>query len=236
MGSRNASNVGTDGSQYDADYFLHGRESGKSLYENYRWIPELTIPMAQRIAEYLGIRKEEPILDFGCSRGYLVRAFRELGYEAYGVDVSQWAIDNCDETVRDYVTCASVVPPGMAWVIAKDVLEHVPDLEKTIGDMMTSASIGVFAVVPLGDEHAEPYESSDDGTKGCYVIPEYELDVTHLHRLSLRTWAALFNQAALQYATDMYTELRYRIPGIKDNYYKPGWEKGNGFITARRAK
>ena len=49
--------------QYDEDYFLHGKQTGKSLYEDYRWIPEATIPMVQVIINYLGIQKTDSILD-----------------------------------------------------------------------------------------------------------------------------------------------------------------------------
>src|SRR5579862_3672374 len=96
--------VSDDGSVYDESYFLRGKESGKSLYENYRWMPDLTIPMVQRIIEHCGIRRGDSILDFGCARGYVVRAFRELGYNAYGYDISRWAIENADLAAYPYLT------------------------------------------------------------------------------------------------------------------------------------
>jgi cyclopropane fatty-acyl-phospholipid synthase-like methyltransferase len=71
--------------KYDADYFLRGKASGKSLYDNYRWMPDLTKPMAERIIEHLGIELDDRIMDFGCARGYLVRALTELGQDAYGL-------------------------------------------------------------------------------------------------------------------------------------------------------
>ena len=42
-----------NGSQYDEDYFLRGKQTGKSLYEDYRWLPELTRPM---VATGIGLR------------------------------------------------------------------------------------------------------------------------------------------------------------------------------------
>jgi hypothetical protein len=33
-----------DSSYYDADYYLDGLNSGKSNYENYSWMPDLTLP------------------------------------------------------------------------------------------------------------------------------------------------------------------------------------------------
>lgn len=79
---------------YDQSYYEHGIESGISLYSNYRWLPELTIPLAARIIEYLQIGVEDSILDFGCAKGYLIKAFRLLHRNAYGFDISSYAIDN----------------------------------------------------------------------------------------------------------------------------------------------
>lgn len=211
------------GEQYDADYFLHGKETGKSLYENYRWMPELTIPMVEAITQHLGmrhllVRSRCRILDFGCARGYIVKALRQLRYEAYGVDISPWAIANADEEVREYVGLDvghwKLEHKSYNWVIAKDVLEHIPQVADTINNLMDAASVGVFAVVPLG--------YGEDG----YIVPEYDLDVTHIHRMTLQTWAGLFMRPGWS------VDARYRVPGVKDNYAQ--YPTGNGFITARR--
>src|SRR5436305_1382867 len=85
--------------QYDEDYFLRGKESGKSLYSDYRWLPELTIPMVCAMIRHLGIGPDDTVLDFGCARGYVVKAFQELGYIAYGYDTSEWAVQNADPAV-----------------------------------------------------------------------------------------------------------------------------------------
>lgn len=205
---------------YDDKYFMRGREHGLSLYKDYRWLPDLTIPMAKRMAEHCGFDKKDKILDFGCARGYLVKALLQNGYNAYGTDVSKWALENCDAEVRYRVSSQWPVK-DIDWIIAKDVLEHIRmgDLLQVIARMMVNAKKGIFVVVPLS-EH----------TDEAYVVPEYELDVTHVIRLPLWSWVKLFHL----YAPDASWEIsaRYRIEGIKDNY--AGWSKGNGFITCRR--
>lgn len=199
---------------YDEDYFLRGRESGKSLYEDYRWLPNLTIPMVQAMIKHLGIKKSHSILDFGAARGYTVKAFRELDYECYGIDTSEWAVENCDSEVIRYLTCTSRIP-SIDWIIAKDVFEHIPKIGDIITNMMLYARVGIFAVVPL---------SILDGS--LYVVRDYELDVTHIHRLTLASWVQMFLQP------DWEVIASYRVRGIKDNYAQ--YALGNGFITARR--
>lgn len=207
-----------DGSYYDADYFLHGCQSGKSLYENYHWIPELTIPMACTMVAHLGITHSDTVLDFGCARGYTVRAFRELGYKAYGVDISKWAVDNCDATVRDFLLHSNGLPDEQFdWILSKDVLEHVPDASDKVTALMQSARKGVLAVVPL---------SNCD--RGKYVVAAYEKDATHIHRLTLPTWVGMFVRPGWSVTAS------YRIRGIKDNYWRPKYERANGFIVAKR--
>jgi trans-aconitate methyltransferase len=203
---------------YDEDYYLRGKQTGKSLYENYRWLPDLTIPMVCAMVAHLGIKPHESVLDFGCARGYTVRAFRELDYNATGVDISKWAIDNCDQNVKD---CVFILDGSdyegclvADWIIAKDVLEHIAELDGTIHRIMSSAAKGVFVVVPLSHNERN------------YDVPSYELDVTHIWRQSLHWWMGKFCRRGWTVTG------QYRVNGIKDNYAH--FPTGNGFITARR--
>ncbi len=209
--------MSNEGFMYDADYFLRGKETNKSLYTDYHWLPDLTIPMVCSIISYLGIKYGETILDFGCARGYIVRAFRELGYEAWGHDISAWAIANADENVKEYITTgeSALFSSNIDWVIAKDVLEHVPRVSAVITTLLKAARVGVFAVVPL---------SMFDGLP--YVVADYEKDVTHIHRLCLSSWARLFMRPGWSVTAC------YAVPGVKQNYAQYEW--GNGFIVCGR--
>jgi len=213
-----------DSEIFNEDYFLRGKQTGKSLYENYRYIPELSIPMVQAIVSHLGIIRDDTILDFGCALGFVVKAFRAMKYRAFGVDVSRWAIDNCDPEVREFIQLAPWVP-RVDWIIAKDVLEHIEIVDSVIKELMANARKGVLAVVPLANREG-----------GKYAVVAYERDVTHIHRLTLGTWSNKF------IAPGWTVTSAFRVKGIKDNYfdghmepaYMPDWDIGNGFVTARR--
>jgi hypothetical protein len=200
---------------YDADYFLRGLETGKSCYTNYTWRPLLTIPMVQVIIARLGILRHETILDFGAARGYVVKAFRELGYTAFGLDCSEWAVDNAHPDIKDFMSHGVQVRGFYDWIIAKDVLEHVVNLPETIENLMEQTHRGLLAIVPLSAKDGEPY-----------VAAEYEKDVTHIHRLTLPTWAAMFIRPGWS------VEATYRAKGIKDSWEHCG--PCNGFILAKR--
>jgi len=69
--------------KFNEDYYERGVELGISGYSNYRWMPELTIPMCHEMINILNIKDDETILDFGCAKGYVVKGFRLLHKIAY---------------------------------------------------------------------------------------------------------------------------------------------------------
>lgn len=172
---------------YNKEYYEAGPQSGKSLYQNYRWMPELTIPLAHHIIDHMyPVDQESTWLDFGCAKGYLVHALRLLGQAAYGVDVSDYAISQAMSEVKDYVKS---IEPGEVlsehdYVIAKDILEHIPydQIEKQLEILCNATNIALFAIIPLG-------------ANGKYLIDAYEMDKSHYIRESVEWWTEKFLEA-----------------------------------------
>ncbi len=171
---------------YDRDYFESGERKGISLYTDYHWLPELTIPFCAEILELLRIGRADTILDFGCAKGYMVKSFRLLGREAFGVDISKYAVSYAPEDVKSYITLIRSpddIPSTYTWVVAKDVFEHIPykDLEYLL-KKLRSISQYLFAIIPLGD-----------GEK--FLEGREEKDVTHRIRESMIWWQNRFIEA-----------------------------------------
>ena len=80
--------------KFDKDYFTDGLTKGISCYENYRWIPELTYPMAHSFYNFLELRKNSNVLEYGCANGFLVKCLKDFGVNSFGVDISSYAIEN----------------------------------------------------------------------------------------------------------------------------------------------
>lgn len=207
---------------FDADYFERGVETGKSLYSNFRWMPELTIPLAADICWQLDIPYGAKILDYGCAKGYLVHALRLLHRAAWGVDASEYAISKAPAEVRRFLWCEAGVksyslPHPFDWIIAKDVLEHHYEDELRVAlDRFRRIGRNILVIVPLGD-----------GEK--YHVPAYERDVTHRLRKPLGWWTDAVKAAGFE---DVVGSTK--MPHVKANY--SAYEEGNGFIVARRDK
>lgn len=202
--------------KYDEDYFLRGIETGKSLYSNYRWMPELTIPLAYNISRRLAIRDEDKLLDFGCAMGFLVKAFRLLGYNAWGYDVSEYAINNVPIEVQPYIYHTPIYDSKTwDWIICKDVLEHIPynQINGVIKNLR-SCSKNIFVIVPL----------SDSGLN--YNEPAYELDETHIIREDLTWWSNTFQSNLIEVIS-----AEYNMKGIKENWKKH--QHSNGFFKLK---
>lgn len=186
---------------YDKDYYEHGVETGKSNYQNYRWIPELTIPMAMTIIDFLKIAPGEGVLDYGCAKGYLVKALRWLHREAWGFDISKYAIENADAEIKQYLTYneRSLYIRHFDYIICKDVLEHIslPDLKNLL---LTLKGSKLFSVIPLGEN-------------GKYIAPANNLDKTHIICENVNWWTDLFDSCDWK-----CTYLSFEFTGIKESY------------------
>ena len=202
---------------FDEDYFERGIETGKSLYTNYRWEPELTIPMAMTYVDHLPLGRFDNILDFGCAKGFVVKALRLLNRNAWGCDISNYAIKNADPSVKDYVRhCNGKLPfdEKFEWVIAKDVFEHIKedDLNRLLIHLRPLAK-QMFVIVPLG---------KDDK----YIVPAYHLDKTHKLAKTVGWWENHFVLAGWY-----VKQFEYRVRGIKDNWEL--YREGNGFFIVK---
>lgn len=200
--------------KYNEDYYENGVQLGISGYANYRWMPDLTIPMAERMIEYLSIRKNNKVLDFGCAKGYLVKAFSDLGYDCEGTDISTYALDKAPPDIRNKLfeySDNNLFGRFYDTVIAKDVFEHIEPFDlMDILIKLQEHSDRLFAVVPLGD-----------GSK--YVVPEYESDITHIIRQPREWWIDFYEKAG--YKVQFFS---YLMDGLKDNWSH--YPKGNGFF------
>ena len=90
---------------YGKDYFDGDRSYGYGGYKyDGRWIQ-----VAKDIINYYDLNLGDKILDVGCAKGFLVKDFIDQGIDAYGIDISEYAIKNCIEGSEKKIKCANAL-------------------------------------------------------------------------------------------------------------------------------
>ena len=83
--------------EYGEVYFDGPREYGYGGYRyDGRWVP-----VARDMVRHFDLKPGDRILDVGCAKGFLVKDLMQVcpGLEAFGVDVSRYALMNCEPDV-----------------------------------------------------------------------------------------------------------------------------------------
>ena len=107
-----------------------------------------------RIADDIvaGIRPRR-VLDAGCAMGLLVEALRDRGVEAFGFDLSSYAITRVPARVRECCWQASVtdeIEGRYDLIVCQEVLPHLPlaDAERAVANFCRHTDEVLFSVSP----------------------------------------------------------------------------------------
>ena len=78
-------------------------------YGGYRYMPGRWAPVAEAMIEHYSIKAGDKILDIGCGKGFLLYEVSLLvsGVEIYGIDISDYAIANAKEEIKDRLQIGS---------------------------------------------------------------------------------------------------------------------------------
>jgi SAM-dependent methyltransferase len=171
---------------FDDYYYAHG--CGVPYRRDEGWLAQFG-----RIADAI-VREIKPqtVLDVGCAIGLLVETLRLRGIEAYGIDVSAYAIDQVHPSVQEYCTVGGAVESfGRHYdlITCIEVLEHMPaeQAQPAIANLCAHADGVLFSSSPF--DYAE---------------------VTHFNVQSPDYWARLFAQQGFFRDVDM--DARFLTP------------------------
>lgn len=199
---------------FDHDYYENGVKKKVSGYENYTWMPTRSIPEAISICENINFSSA---IDFGCAKGFLVHALNLVSnLEIIGVDISKYAIDNCLPQVKEKVMLMNETLSALNiktdLIIAKDVLEHIPEdeIDSILSDFYLCCEQALL-IIPLGDNDK-------------FRIREYEMDVTHVTKKDEEWWLCKIRKSGFR-----IKKFSYELGSIKEKWVKE-FPYGNGFF------
>lgn len=179
---------------------IYGEEYYKTLgdlpYDNIEWA-HVFERIADRIVNDI---RPNTVLDVGCAMGHLVAALRDRGVQAYGIDVSQYAISKVREDIKQYCKIASILEPlpkelpqKYDLVITIEVIEHlyeedglifIDNICKYSNDIIFSSSPDdIYDVTHLNVQQPEYWAKKFAKNK---YYKEMEYDATYISPQAIR--------------------------------------------------
>lgn len=143
----------SDTALYDTYYFATG--CGRPYKHDEEWL-RFFGSIADRIITDI---RPSTVLDVGCAMGFLVEALRQRGTEAFGVDISGYAIENVHPDIQPYCWVGSVTDPfpqKYDLIVCMEVLEHLPrrEAEQAVENLCRHSDDVLFSSTPLDYKEA----------------------------------------------------------------------------------
>jgi SAM-dependent methyltransferase len=175
-------------------YFDGPRAYGYGGYRyDGRWVP-----VARDIVAHFGLEPGMRILDIGCAKGFLVKDLMQAGLDAFGIDVSRYALTHCEAEVVGRLHLGSAVElpfPDASF----DAILSINTIHNLDREGCRTALAEMRRVVRNPEKcfvQVDAYRSAEEKDifeSWCLTAETY---------LPPSDWIALFDQAA--YAGDYY--------------------------------
>jgi hypothetical protein len=138
---------------FDAYYFAHC--CGRPYARDKQWFLFFE-SIAEKIVSDI---QPESVLDAGCAWGFLVEKLRERRINAFGIDISPFAIEKVHPEISQYCTVGSIVEPFSQMydlIVCIEVLEHMPkgDAERAVKNICDHTSDVLFSSTPFDYKEA----------------------------------------------------------------------------------
>ncbi|MFT4287268.1 class I SAM-dependent methyltransferase [Nocardioides sp.] len=155
---------------------------------------------ANRIKTSLGPHRT---LDVGCARGLLVQALAELGVDARGFDISEYAVQTADPQVRDRLQVASatdVIEGRYDLITCVEVVEHMTqaDALTAIDNMCAASDRVLLSSTPTDFGEATHVNVRPTADWASYFAERGFFRRTDFDASFLTPWAVLFERADRQ--------------------------------------
>jgi len=209
--------TGTEAEDYGDTYY----RSHCGSDEAYEWSSPHWRTFFTTVAERIrAATNPQSVLDVGCARGLLVQALCEQGVDAYGIDVSQYAIETAhpDVAPRLSVGYADKVEGSWDLITCIEVLEHMApaDAERAIDSMCAASGRVLLSSTP--SDFSEPTHinvrepaawAASFAARGFFRRTDVDLSF-------VAPWTVLFERADLTRRDLVYRYEHYAHPMLME--------------------
>jgi SAM-dependent methyltransferase len=199
---------------YEGEYFTGAHETGYDSYERDRPLYEKTFARRLRL-----IRRFKPagtLLDIGCGLGYFMGVARRGGYDAHGLDCSNYAVEHCralfpGRVTRGFLT-RDLYPEKFFDVVTMfDLFEHVYHPREFLRVLHTATKDDGIVVVTTPNQRSLLARASRRNWVS-YKIPEH---VFYYTPETLRLVASPLFEVALVRSEGQYCSLDFVAERLK---------------------
>ena len=94
--------------KFGKDFFDGDRKNG---YGGFSYMSRFWQPVIPTFKDYWNLTKSSSVLDVGCAKGFMLYDFQQIisGITVKGIDISEYAIENSMNEIRDHVSVASAI-------------------------------------------------------------------------------------------------------------------------------
>lgn len=205
---------------FDEYYFAHccGRPYGRDP----EWLTFFNT-IADRIVADLAPRT---VLDAGCAWGLLVEALRARGVEAWGIDLSDYAIGQVHDSVKPYCRTGSVADPfdtRYDLIVTMEVVEHMPpqDADRALANFANHTDQVLFSSSPFDlreptHQSVRPAEAWSEGFSRQGLFRDVDYDAGYV-----TPWAVLYRRESVT------------VPALVRRYERWGFARDHAAREAR---
>ncbi len=185
----------SNGDLFGSYYYAHNCGTPYSRAEN--WMQMFDYVAAHLVADF----SPSTVLDAGCAWGLLVERLRARGVDAYGIDISAYAIQNVHPEIQRYCQVGSITDPfprRYDLIVCIEVLEHMPpqDSEKAIANLCQASDNIIFSSTPFNYQEATHLNvQAPDYWARLFARHQFFHDLDYDATTFLTPWAVRFYRA-----------------------------------------
>lgn len=184
---------------YDKEYF----EKGIDAYTS-----EKVHPCLSTVGKILvDILQPKRVLEIGCAKGFLVQSLHMLSVDAYGIDISSYAVSHCPSDIKDRVQRLDIENEILPFnneffdlVVLFEVIEHFHDFDNALTEIKRVLRPGGFVFI-----------STPDGKCSKTVMQSLLSDPTHINIHEKKFWVNLFKSYGFIHEKIKFDERRLDI-------------------------